>query len=858
MGSSTSTTGSLFDASVQADADGKVTIEGDLTVEGTTTSIETVNLKVEDKLIELGNGTAGTPSGDGGIILERGSATNASLIWDESADTWVVSTTDATGSSSGDLTLTDAALKAAAITASGDISTTGDIILDDGGSLKEAGGTAAVTFDGSGNVTKIGQDSMSSGDVLTWDGAKFVGEAPTVGDITGVTAGNGLSGGGNSGAVTVALDLNELSAATVDVANDSVAIVDANDSNASKKESIADLVSGIASTGITASSGTLAITAAQTGITSVKNTGLVVGRDADNDIDFGTDNNIIFRAAGADQVVLKDGVLEPVTDADVDLGASAKQFKDGYFHGTLEADAITVGGTALNTVIAGVTVTNATNATNSTNATNATNSAHVLVTDNESTAEENLITFVEGATSTTGNVGLEMDGHLTYNPSTGTVSATVFKGNIDAVDGDFDGTLEADAITVGGANLTTIYSPIAGSGSIVTTGALNAGSITSGFTSIDVGAGAISTTGTVTTGVVNSTVTAATGVSIDQNYSVTDASNTTCLSIDFDKTGTSTTNNTMIGINLDMDSTAATGGTNTMTGIKVTPTLTQASGSAQNFTIKGMEVIATGSASPEESVVRALDLIATGGDFNQGIFMEIDDGGPDIKMLSSADNADFCTISTGANGEVTIATTDGGAAAGHINLFPDGDVVIKGATPKLIIGDAGAEDTMLVFDGNAQDFRIGLDDGTDTLEIGKGSAHGTTTAIKIDANVNVQIMHNSAVADGEVSGDMTLYQAGEDLTAGELVYFKSDGKVWKAVATAAATARCVAMATESITANNMGPFLLKGFARFNSEFPTWTVGGHFSHQRQRRAEKMSRNKLPLIRMATLSRLLGMQ
>ena len=83
--------------------------------------------------------------------------------------------------------------------------------------------------------------------------------------------------------------------------------------------------------------------------------------------------------------------------------------------GTLEADAVTVNGTALNTVIAGVTVTNATN------------SAHVLVTDNESTNEENLITFVEDATSSTGNVGLEMDGNLTYNPSTGTVTSTVFK-----------------------------------------------------------------------------------------------------------------------------------------------------------------------------------------------------------------------------------------------------------------------------------------------------------------------------------------------------------------------------------------------------------------------------------------------
>ena len=49
----------------------------------------------------------------------------------------------------------------------------------------------------------------------------------------------------------------------------------------------------------------------------------------------------------------------------------------------------------------------------------------VTVTDNESTNENNVITFVAGADSDGGTgLGLESDGNLTYNPSTGTLSAT--------------------------------------------------------------------------------------------------------------------------------------------------------------------------------------------------------------------------------------------------------------------------------------------------------------------------------------------------------------------------------------------------------------------------------------------------
>jgi len=106
------------------------------------------------------------------------------------------------------------------VTAAGDVQVTGDIILDDGGSLKEAGGTAAITFDGSGHVTKIGQDSPSSADVLTYDGAKWVASAPTVGDITGVTAGDGLTGGGTSGGVSLAVGAGT----GIDVAADAISV----------------------------------------------------------------------------------------------------------------------------------------------------------------------------------------------------------------------------------------------------------------------------------------------------------------------------------------------------------------------------------------------------------------------------------------------------------------------------------------------------------------------------------------------------------------------------------------------------------------------------------------------------------
>ena len=93
-----------------------LTLAGNLTVNGTTVTNSATNTTIEDQLIELGTGNSGSASGDAGIIIERGDDNNVFIGWDESADQVQLATTTATGASSGDLTLTDANLKAGTIT----------------------------------------------------------------------------------------------------------------------------------------------------------------------------------------------------------------------------------------------------------------------------------------------------------------------------------------------------------------------------------------------------------------------------------------------------------------------------------------------------------------------------------------------------------------------------------------------------------------------------------------------------------------------------------------------------------------------------------------------------------------------
>jgi len=113
--------------------------------------------------------------------------------------------------------------------------------------------------------------------------------------------------------------------------------------------------------------------------------------------------------------VVTAGSLDISGDADID--------------GTLEADAYTVNGTALDTHIAGVTVSNATN------------SATFTTTANNSTNETVYPVFVDGAT---GAQGAETDTGLTYNPNTGLLSTAAVTTTGNVVVG---GNLQVDGTT---------------------------------------------------------------------------------------------------------------------------------------------------------------------------------------------------------------------------------------------------------------------------------------------------------------------------------------------------------------------------------------------------------------------------
>ena len=107
----------------------------------------------------------------------------------------------------------------------------------------------------------------------------------------------------------------------------------------------------IAGTGISLSTNTLNVDAAQTGITSLLATDIKIGEDDQTKIDFETADEIHFYAANVEQVYVADNIFGPQSDSDVDLGSTSVRWKDAFVDsitvtGEIDGDSLDIEGNA--------------------------------------------------------------------------------------------------------------------------------------------------------------------------------------------------------------------------------------------------------------------------------------------------------------------------------------------------------------------------------------------------------------------------------------------------------------------------------------------------------------------------------
>ena len=274
-----------------------------------------------------------------------------------------------------------------------------------------------------------------------------------------------------------------------------------------------------------------------------------------------TNNRIgVFVDAGGagstvEQIRFQDGAIVPVTDNDIDLGTSSLEFKDLYIDGTAHVDAINFNGTAITATAAelnimdGVTSTtaelNILDGVTSTAAelnildgvTSTTAELNILDGVTSTTAELNILdgvtstaaelNILDGVTATTAELNI-MDGVTAttaeLNIMDGVTSTTAELNIMDGVtattaeinilDGDTSATsttlADADRVIVNDngtmkqvalSDFETFFeSALDTTSNITTVGALDSGSITSGFGNIDNGSSTITTTGLITGG----------------------------------------------------------------------------------------------------------------------------------------------------------------------------------------------------------------------------------------------------------------------------------------------------------------------------------------------------------------------
>ena len=162
---------------------GNVVVSGDFTVNGTTTTIDSTTLTVEDPLIQLAKNNSGGAANafDQGLFFNRGSLDNVSFIWDESEDQFAFAVTSGEdGTTAGNITIDSYAALKAGVTTVSDLET---------GVISAADGTESATIANSTGVMTIASSVLTTTDINggTVDGVTIGGASAGAGTFTNLT-----------------------------------------------------------------------------------------------------------------------------------------------------------------------------------------------------------------------------------------------------------------------------------------------------------------------------------------------------------------------------------------------------------------------------------------------------------------------------------------------------------------------------------------------------------------------------------------------------------------------------------------------------------------------------------------------
>lgn len=342
-----------------------VTIDGNLTVNGTTTTVNTATLSVQDPLIALANGNNSTDSVDIGFygLYDSSGSQNlyAGMYRDATDDKFKLfkglqtepsSTVNISGTGYTVATLV-ANIEGTATSLSGVTATSTELNYNDITTLGTVQASKTVTADANGDVkfSDIDKLRFGTGNDLTIHhepGFSIIREenANPIFIQTDNTQ-YGVSITKKFGTETMAKFIPD--GAVTLYYNGLTRFF----TSATGVEVVGTLTGNVTGdlTGDVTGDLTGNVIGDVTGITSVLNTNLVVGRDADTEIDFSTNNSIKFKANTTGGLQLINDRLYPlVQNQAMDLGYSPSSisgfaFRHGFFTGTVRADELeTTGG----------------------------------------------------------------------------------------------------------------------------------------------------------------------------------------------------------------------------------------------------------------------------------------------------------------------------------------------------------------------------------------------------------------------------------------------------------------------------------------------------------------------------------